>query len=82
MEGAVITPIGKGSDGILRVRVEQREVKNGIVFGKKTGFVEATTLEGYNAVQAGLKDGSLQAELTNKIGNGLYEVQLMEATAE
>lgn len=78
--GQIITPVGVSSkDGMLRVRVEERDVKNGIVFGKKTAFLEATTMEGYEALQNGLKEEKIAAVIGKSTGNGLYEVTLVEA---
>lgn len=76
--GQVITPVGvSAKDGMLRLRVEERDVKGGIVFGKKTGFLEATTMEGYEALQTQLKENTLAAVMGKPVGNGLYEVTLV-----
>jgi hypothetical protein len=78
----VITPAGVSpKDKVFRVRIEERTVKNGIVMGKKTGFAEATTPEGYELLVSQLNSGELVATLGADMGNGLNQVILTERAA-
>lgn len=73
MNNVDFMPIGLGKDGHYRVRVSQSDVKNGIVFGKKTGFLEATTPEGYQSLQDGLTSNTLGVRWGAALNGGLTE---------
>ena len=73
--------IGAGKDGKYRVRVSESDVRNGIVFGKKTGFLEATTKEGYDALQDGLTNNTFGVRWGAALQGGLTEAFPSEVEA-
>ena len=76
------TPIGLGKDGNYRVQATEQNVQDGIVFGEKSGFLKATTAEGYQKLQEGLMKGEILPVFGSQVGNGLYEVTPTLAATE